>query len=68
MASIAPMHQICLENDRLQIAWALRMLDAPCGPQHLISVMVDAVFVQPLELRWAALEEKPRSSTGTSEG
>ena len=47
LTSMAPVHRICLEQERLQVARALRALDAICQPQHVISVHADGVFVHP---------------------
>jgi len=45
LASMRPIHQICLEAERLQVARALTIAERFCQPSRFLSLRVDEVFL-----------------------
>ena len=45
LASMRPIHQICLEAERLQVARALIIAERFCQPSRFLSLRVDEVFL-----------------------
>jgi len=45
--SMRPIHQICLEAERLQMARAFYIINKLCEPERVLSILVDGIFLQP---------------------
>jgi 5-methylcytosine-specific restriction endonuclease McrA len=45
--TMRPVHQVCLESERLQIARALYVMRQFCKPERILSLHTDGIFAQP---------------------